>query len=493
MAQALNKPEHLPLRDTIWRLMTPEEQQFQIDLLDRIERLEKRVHGLSLRLQQDSTNSHKPPSSDPDWKKKRREKRKNKVNKRKKKGGRKPGGQKGHPGKSRALLPIDQVDHIRHHRPETCQHCQAGLDGAQDDGNPLPHQQFELPPIDLECFHHWLHTLICPHCGGATTARIPPEARTGQGARLTALIGLMVGKYRLSRSQVAEMLDDLFGVKWSKATIQAAWARAASALKKPVEALEAALAEQAAVFLDETGWKQQRVKHWMWVAVAEHFTVFAIHRRRGRKQLEKWFKDGFRGFAHSDRWSAYSLFKPHRRQLCWSHLGRDLQAIIEAAQAGAGRAKAMRVGEKQMFRSWHRFKAGVIDRPGLKAETATFVSDFRAFCEAGAAQTADDKWRKLGKSLLKLWPAVFNFLTVEGLEPTNNAAERALRGAVIWRRTSQGTRTDEGSQLVGWMLSAVATCRQQHWDILDFLTAALRAHLSGRDPPDLLIAQPVAS
>ena len=478
----------MPPDDIDWRSIAEAALARVAELEQKLAEQSKLLKELVARLGKDSSNSHKPPSSDrPDQAGKRKEKRKDE----RKSSGRQAGGQPGHPGTTRELRPVEEADRVVHHRPDHCDHCDASLAGAADAGKPLPRQQFELPPVKLELIHHWLHSLSCPECAGVTTARRGAEHTTGQGPRLTSFIGLLSQRYRLSRSLVVDLLADVFGVRIATGTVQSCVERVGASLEKPQEELEAALREAPSVYLDETGWRQWSEKAWLWVGATLDFTLFTIHPRRGKDVVEDWFPDGYNGYVHSDRWCVYNIFDVKKRQLCWSHLGRDLQAIIDAKGTGAQLAEAIRVGEKTMFRSWHAFKNGELDRAGLKAATDAFRDHLKDYCEGGLAQdsdaeTCDHLWRKLGKSLLKLWPAVFNFLDVDGLEPTNNHAERQIRAGVIWRKLTQGTRSDFGSICAARLLSVTTTCRQRGRDALDYLTEALTAHWRGRPPPALV-------
>ena len=448
---------------------------------ERIRLLEEENRVLRARLGGDSSNSSRPPSSDgPGAKAKRRRRGKRKPS------GRKAGGQPGHKGVTRELRPVEEADRVVPHFPEACSGCGHGLAGADEAGKPLPHQQYELPPLKLELTHHWLHRLICPRCRTVTAAELNPEEATGQGPRLTAFIGLLTGHNRQSRSLVVSLIDDLFGLRISTGTVQACWERLGEALGKPMAELEAALLKVDAVYLDETGWRQWSKRCWLWVATTTAFTMFMVHPRRGADVLNIWFPDGFDGTVISDRWSAYSFFDITLRQLCWSHLGRDLQAIIDAEGPAAKKAEKIRMGEKTMFRAWWRFRNGDIDRTRLQEEVAPFRASLEKFCKAGAAQSADDLWRKLGTDLVKKWPAVFCFIDRDGVEPTNNAAERAVRPGVILRKLTQGTRSDTGSTCIARGLSAIATCRQQGHDVLGYLTETLTCHWRGIPPPPLL-------
>jgi len=447
----------------------------------RIEELEEENRRLRARLDKDSSNSSKPPSSDgPGAKAGKRRKSKRKPS------GRKAGGQPGHEGTTRQLEPVEKADEVVDHFPKSCGCCGHGLAGADEAGDAVPHQQYELPPLRLQLIHHWRHRLQCPRCGTENLAELSPMHATGQGPRLTAFIGLLTCHNRQSRALVRDLIDDLFDLRISTGTVQACFERLGAALARPVAELEQALPSVDAVYLDETGWRQWSKRCWLWVATTGIFSLFMIHPRRGADALRLWFPEGFDGTVHSDRWSAYSYFDIDQRQLCWAHLGRDLQAIIDAEGPAADLAEAIRQAEAVMFRNWNALRDGNIEREQLQARTNPFRADFRDFCEEGAAQKSDDLWRKLGTDLIKKWPAVFRFLDVEGLEPTNNAAERAVRPGVIWRKLAQGTRSDTGSVCVSRALSVVATCRKQGTDVLDYLTEAMSSHWRGIPPPPLL-------
>jgi transposase len=256
------------------------------------------------------------------------------------------------------------------------------------------------------------------------------------------------------------------------------------ALAAPVSEVEAALPVAEVIHLDETSWRQSGVMHWLWVAVTTDLACFAVNRRRRKEQLDLWFPRGYSGVLHCDRWRPYEMFG--RRQLCWSHLLRDIQAIIDLKRAGQEPATLVLAGADAMFVTWHLFKAATIDRVVLQRETAGYRKALRRFCTQGRAQKRDRKWRSLGKDLLRQWDQVFRFLDTDGVEPTNNAAEQELRSGVMWRRMTQGTRTDAGSRFVARVLTAVGTCVRQGRRVLDYMRDALLAHRAGLPPPSLL-------
>lgn len=456
---------------------------------ERIEALEAIVAALQARLGLDSSNSSKPPSSDPP--KAKAKARKRRKSKRRKGSGRKAGAQPGHKGTKRAIVPPEQVTRVVQHFPSQCRDCQRTLAGLLPAGAPERRQVFELPEIQPEIIEHQLYPVRCS-CGCLTTADVPPEAKTGLGLRATAMAALMVGRFRLSRSQVSELFTDQFHIPLSKGAVQAACMRVSTALAPTVDALQAALLDAWSLHADETGWREAGKRHWLWVFVAAQFTVFVVHARRGRQVLEELGLDAWQGYLHSDRWTVYNRHPAHRRQLCWAHLLRDLQGLIDAGGTGSARAAEALSGALMMFHHWHALERGEINRAGFQSAVAPFRVAFRVFCEAGRDQDDDVKWRALGRELLKRWVAVFRFVDIEGLEPTNNRAERAIRAGVIWRRLTQGTRSAAGSTFAGRILSVIETCRQQDLEVYNFLESALRAHLHGLPPPSLLPAETTA-
>lgn len=438
--------------------------------------LRDRVRELEARLKQDSSNSSKPPSSDVF--------RRGKLTA--KKTGGKAGAQKGHKGATRMAVPPERVTERKDIRPSECGNCHRDLTGAQTYGRPDVRQVVDLPKIDPIVTEYVAHSLVCPDCRRVTRAKLPPEAAYGTGPQLTAWVAALVGRYRVSRQDTADLLTALLNVPICKGTVQACCERVSAALAEPVAELERALPDQPRVFLDETGWRERGARRWLWIARADRFACYAIHPRRGTAQLAAWFPRGYGGIVHSDRWSAYSFFDTLRRQFCWAHLLRDLQAVIDAGAKGVEAARSALQGAHGLFHTWHAFKRDEIARGALMAATRPFVDAFRTFCTRGSEQEKDRRWAALGRNLLKDWDAVFRFLDTEGVEPTNNDAEQGARGGVLWRRITQGTRSPAGSDFVARMLSATATCRIQERDLAAFLHDAFVAHLRGHHAPSLL-------
>jgi transposase len=347
-------------------------------------------------------------------------------------------------------------------------------------------QVAEVPAIVPHVTEYTFEMVKCPGCGRVHAPVVPAEAATCTGPNLTALAATLVGEYHLSRDAAASLLGSVLNVPICAATVQSCCEQVSAALETATTEVEVALPRSPVIHMDETSWRQKKLLHWLWIAAGEKVTSFAIHQRRGWQQLVKWFPDGFAGIVNCDRWRPYERFA--RRQLCWSHLERDLQAIIDAGSDGVAAATVTLDGTKAMFTRWRTFKETRSSRTDLQRDTQAFKREFESFCERGAKQERDRRWRALGRDLLRQWNCVFLFLDVEGVEPTNNTAEQGLRSGVMWRRTSQGTRSDAGTTFVQRIMTAHANCKRQGRRVLDFLAASLMAHRQGITPPSLLPA-----
>jgi transposase len=459
--------------------LTPEQWRERCAALEAaVAALQAKVDELTARLNQDSSNSSKPPSSDPPWKQRTRRQRRER-------GKRKPGGQPGHKGHARELLPPEQVDEFVDVQASLCPGCGEPLTEGHRIGAPMRYQQAELPEVRCRVTEFRAWTSRCG-CGEVVAAGERPEQRLCTGPRLTAAIAVLAGRYRLSRDETAALLSDLFGFAISPATVQACCERVAWAVDGAVEELEDHLADDPHLGLDETGWREAGRRAWLWVASATNFAVFRIHPKRGHQQVDAWLPTGPAGIVTSDRWSVYGRLPVEQRQLCWAHLLRDLQGLVDAGGASAAATEPILKGAVAMFTEWHRFRDGSINRATLHDRTAPFRDRLKQWAEDAAARPMRGKWRGLGRDLVRWWPAVFCFLDQRGVEPTNNNSERDLRPAVLWRRGSQGTRSPAGSLFVGHILTAWTTCKKQGRPLLDWLERAVRALHAGTDPPTLL-------
>ena len=291
---------------------------------------------------------------------------------------------------------------------------------------------------------HRLHRRRCPDCGKATRAELPADVPVGAfGPRLEAAVATLAVRNRVSRRDTVELAGELFGAGLASGTVDAILARAGEALAGPYEDLLARIRKAPALNVDETGWKLRGKKRTLWGAVTSRAAVFRIAPDRHEHEVARLLGGEFAGIVGSDRWWAYRGFDPERRQACWSHLIRDLTAHSEglAAQKCFGEA-GLNIA-RRLFAAWEDFHEHG-DRRRLKRETAPLKREFKALLKRGSKGRRNKLTWGFSKNLLKIWPALWTFVEVEGVEPTNNRAERALRGPVIYRKLSLGSQSERG-------------------------------------------------
>lgn len=389
-------------------------------------------------------------------------------------------------------MQASKVDRVVHVKPDRCRGCRGRLKGS--DPQPQRHQVVEIPPVEPEVTEYRLHSLGC-RCGLVTTAELPRGVSPGiLGARLQAIVAYFTGRARMSKRLIQDALADLLGVQISLGAIKAAEQRVSAALGKPVQEATEYIREQKAVHVDETSWKEgnggknRKGRAWLWVAATCWVTIFQIHRRRGFDALVSLLR-GFTGYLISDRWVIYECFSPWKRQLCWSHLLRDFQGFVDRGHRGARKiGKALLSEAELMFSLWHRVRDGTLKRSSFQKLLRPIRVRVKRHLRQGARR-GDKKARATCRDLLRLFPALWTFSRVIGVEPTNNFAERVQRNAVIYRKSSFGTQSAAGSRFIERIFSVVATLRQQKRNVLDYLTRACEAANYGRRWPTLLPAR----
>jgi transposase len=401
---------------------------------------------------------------------------------------RKAGGQPGHRGAGRELKPEDQVDEIVDHYPDACGGCGRGFDEEQRrPGGRFGRQQVcELPPIGVILTEHRTYQLRCRHCRARTSARLPAEIGVSVfGSRLQAAVVTLTARHRISRRGICELLADLFGVGLSTGAVDAICQRTSDALAGPHCQLQDWVLDQGAVHVDETGWRTSGEGRALWTASTPEATFLQIAEHCNREQFNALI-GAYPGIVVSDRWNGFEHLDPQQRQVCWSHIQRDFR------RHGEGLAEQKTFGEqgleltRRVFAAWHAYQHEHHDRDRLAAEIAPIQTELRRLLEDASPKSRRTRWhRRFANNLLKVWPALWTFVTTAGVEPTNNAAERALRGPVIHRKISLGTQSNTGERFAERALSAAATCHLQRRSLFTYLSELLIAHSRGDPFPTL--------
>ena len=478
-------------------LISAQQQELQAlgqenaELRSQLTALASELASLRERIGRSSRNSSKPPSSDgPGFK----------PPVQRKGSSRKRGGQPGHPGSGPELLPIERVNEVVEHHPDACRRCGTLLHG--EDLDPLRHQVIEIPPITPLVIEHRLHRLVCPCCSTSTCATLPADVEASPfGPKLSALVGLLGSFFPLSFSKTQALLDQLLGVEISRGAIARVRQRLSAALAEPMAQALRAARQQPVAYDDETGAPTGNAdgnnptgkRGWQWAMVTAAVTVFIQGLSRSTAAAIELLGGAFGGIVVSDRFSAYNHLPVMQRQLCWAHLIRDLTAIAERPGAGAEFGAELLGLQQQLFGHWHHYKEGTIDWPALQQDCwpirQAFETMLKRVVELGYQRGERTPWAKTVRTcqqILQLADGLWTFLESRGIEPTNNAAERALRQSVIQRKISHGVQSRQGAICRSRLLTVTTTLRQQGRDVWQFLEQAWIAHHRGGVMPSLL-------
>jgi transposase len=469
-----------PIPAELWEQLAPAAQAAIMALVQsyeqRLTALQRRVEDLEQQLGQNSTNSSRPPSSDPPTVKRAPPRSPS---------GRRSGGQPGHALSQRPLLVPTQPPIPL--KPAACRRCGQTLTGI--DPQPVRHQVLELPEFRPDVIEYHLHRLSCDNCGCTTCATLPVGVPTGgQGPRLQATVALLTGAYRLSKRQVEGLCADLLGAPLSAGQVCAVEAEVVAATAPVVTELRAYVQEQSAN-VDETGWWQKEQRGWLWSVVTGSVTVFVLALSRSAQVVQELIDPSAGQVITTDRYKGYDWLPLYQRQICWAHLRRDFQAMVDRHNAGSGLGNELLLFAEDVFTQWYRVRDCTIRRTTLRKYVDSQRPWFRAQLAAGVA-CGCAKTAAVCQDLLRLEPALWTFTRIDGVEPTNNAVERGFRHAAQWRRSSHGTESAAGSRFVENILTVVATCRQQDRNVLEYLTRCCEAALRGLQP-DSLVPQPV--
>jgi transposase len=460
-----------------------QERDQRITALERrVAELEATVRDLTARLGTNATNSGTPPSANPPGAPKPVTKQRT---------GQRPGGQPGHPPRLKRRLPPERLHQVVPFVPTHCDRCREPLPPhpGLDDPAPTWHQVAELPQVAALVTEYQGHYRTCPCCGRLNHAPIPQGLKaTSVGPRLAATLGYLAGSHRVSTRGLEEITEDVFDVPIALGTVANLRAEASAALAPAhAEALQAVRAA-AVKHVDETSWKLAGQLCWLWVAATGTVAAFLIHARRGAEALAALLGETVQGLVCSDRWSAYARLSPFCRQICWAHLRRDFQKLVDRGGAAAPLGRKVQALAERVFAEWHLFRGGGCDRQQLQARLDGPARALERALKAGR-RGADAQAAAFCANVLELLPAVWRFVVTDGVEPTNNQAERVLRRGVLWRKNAFGCQSEAGCRFVERMLTVVQTRRLQGRSVLGYLVEALVAHRKGLPAPPLLAAR----
>lgn len=450
--------------------------------------LKERIRYLEERLGLNSDNSSKPPSMNPPNRK---------LSSLKERGKKKRGGQNGHPGHFRELLPLEEVNQVKMYPPPDT--CSCGGHVAINDDSPHRHQVFEIPQVKPLVTEYQLQWGKCCNCGKNWQGTLPRETPTGiLGPGFLALAALLSGAYSLSKAKISTLFSDLFGLKIAPSTLSQSEIFTSAALEFPVEEALEHLRTEAVVHLDETGFRQNSgdgqnptgKKAWVWVVRSASLTVFRVALGRGQQEAKDLLGSMFQGIAVTDRWGGYNWLE--LRQLCWAHLIREFQRIAEREQTQS-LGESLLNATHELFHHWHRVRDGTLERSAFVTQAWAIRQKIQTLLQAGASYPTKQKdnsekarTARTCQSLLKAEASLWTFVEIPEVEPTNNSAEQALRSVVLWRKNNYGTHSERGSRFFERIMTVAASCRQQGRNVLDYLTSALIAFFQASTAPPLL-------
>lgn len=431
--------------------------------------LQAQVRLLQERVNLNSRNSSKPPSSDGPGSGNRAARRASQ---------RKRGAQPGHKGHSRAMLDEAEVDRIVECKPEPV--CECGASVAVDTDEPRRHQVFDVPPLRARVDEYRLYSGRCQGCGKAHAALLPPGVPKGQlGARALSLVGVLGTRYHLTQRKIRNLLDQLMGLRFSVGAISQAHGKVAGALHAPVAQAAASLCRAPALWMDETHYPREGVANWVWAAVQPLLAVFAIYPTRARYVIPELIGAQCKAVVTTDRYAGYAFIDAERRQVCWAHLLRDFNRIAQRAGPPGRIGRRLHGLGLVMFRRRQQARLHGRALDGLQRRV-------HAALHAGAQQSQCTRTANTCANVLKLWPALWSFTTNPMLQPTNNAAEQALRSLVLKRKISGPTRSRRGDQFLARGFSVHETCLRQGVDLWGFMHRAVVAFIDKTPAPSLL-------
>jgi transposase len=451
------------------------------ELEQRVAELSARLTELAEKLGQNSRNSHRPPSSDPPAARGQRR------GKGKSKSQRKRGAQPGHRPAQRQLLPAEDVDKVVDLFPSHCQGCAKPLSEVPD-ANAMRFQVTEVPPVEPYTTEYRRHAVRCS-CGHTTCAVHDQQPASPFGPRLMALVALLTGVYHLSRRKAAELLSDMAGVRISVGALSTVEARVSAAVRPAVEVAWDRVGEADVKHTDGTSWFQSGMSRALWTIATAAATVFKIVADGSKQTLEPLY-GALQGILVSDRAKALNFWAMARRQICWAHLVRKFVSFAERDGPAGSLGRELLDYTGLVFEYWHDYRDGKLSRDRFIA----WMAPLRQQVQAALQRAVNAQLGHVSGScadVLAHAAALWTFVDHDGVEPTNNHAERELRAFVLWRKRSFGTQSDRGSLFAERLMTVAHTARKQRRHVLTFLTDCCQALLDDSAPPSLFTVSAV--
>lgn len=434
-------------------------------LREENQQLKARIIQLEEKLNTNSKNSSKPPSQDPF-----RGKRPPKQT------GKKPGGQPGHPGHSKKMYSAEQVIETVELKPQDCPNC--GADTFET--NPISiecRQTVELPVIEPEVTQYNIYTCRCGKCGKHVRAEVPPEAERGFGPRLMGFVTMLTGEAGVTKRKICAISGHL-GIKISLGGLCNIHKLASDILHEPYEKIRSEVLQSSNVNGDESSWRLKHKKCWIWIGATSKATFFKIDPSRSQEAFKRIF-NGFENTLTTDRYGGYNCYQGNK-QACLAHIARDFNKVAERTGADGAMGRILALQLKSIFALWGEFKDAVFSREQLQFKAQIHVQNINdALTIIASAEGIGNKTASLALNLLDRFSTLWTFLYEEGVEPTNNLAERGLRPAVIFRKLSGGSQSQWGIHFVERLFTVSCSLRQRKENLFEYLSERFEAYIRG--------------
>ena len=443
------------------------------------------IERLTKELKKNSSNSNLPPSSDGPGAASRGARKPNKP-----KSKRKRGGQKGRKGSRRELLDASDVDAFVHLYAEACEGCARALPRVADE-NARRYQSIDLERGGRNVTEYLRHAVECP-CGHTTMAPYDAQLIPASpfGPRLVSVVSLMTGVYHLSRRNTQAFLLEVLGVRMSLGVISQLETRVSTALEPASEEAHEDVLAAMVKHTDATTWLLAGMTMSLWTLSTPLTTVFRIFNDGARATIEHMFSgaDGKQnGILISDRASVFGFWPMELRQVCWAHLLRMFVGFSQRAGPQGRFGRELLEHAALVFEYQQGFTSGALSREELRR----WMDPVRRRFEALLVRIVAADLRGLSGScanLLAHAQALWMFVDVPGVGPTNNLAERDLRSFVIWRKLSYGCQSERGLRFVERVMTVAMTLRKRGRGVLDFIERSVRAHFDAAPAPAMLAA-----